>query len=678
MFLCNTSFRMKPLLCIFGVFTPFFFWAQEPAEPLERELESVAAANEDVKIDLVQLAEEFMTLRENPMKVNFATQEELSSIPGLNVFQINNLLQYRSRTGALYTPYELLQVKGFDRALIEQIVPYLSFTTHLEFPKVTLAQWWHYSRHEVVLRSGLTLEKRAGFKQEGGFNGPPGNHYLRYKGRYRDLFQWGFTTQQDPGEPFGAGQPLGVDFLSGHLAVRNFGRLRRFVLGDYQLEFGQGLALWTSLAFGKSAKAVGIKRFAGGVKPFSGSEENRFMRGAAFSYRVGQFDVSMFYSGNHIDAHLAADETSAISSLPTSGLHRTSTELADKDANLLRSLGGNVNYKGNGFSIGATVVQHQLNKSLVLKDELYRKYQLQGKQFANYAIDVNRLWRNFNLYGEFAVNEHGVPAFFAGLESNLADNFMFTLAGRKFSKGYSALYNAPFAETGKSGEGGVYLGVDWQIWKRLRLTAYADHYTFSWPRFRVNTPSRGSEYLMQFTHGLNRYTQYYLRYKIDVQQVNMPEGILPVLMPRRSQKLRIHFTYSPYSNWSLASRLEYAWFNTLVKAARGFMFFQDVGYTFSQFPFSLKGRIAIVESPDFDTRLYAYEHDVLYAFSIPAYYGQSMRFYLLGSCELSKGVRIQLRYSRTDFFDRMFISSGLQEIAGNRQSELKVMLKVRF
>ncbi len=658
---------------------------QEPIAPLEQELESIASGNEENALDLVQLAENLALLAEHPLEINFASQPELERLPMLNVFQVSNVLQYRKRTGPIYSPYELLQVKGFDRNLIERLLPYLDFNTQQTLPELKLAQIRKYSRHQVVLRSGIDLERRAGFREPNGFLGPAGNHYFRYTGRYRNFLQASFTAQQDPGEPLGPHQRLGVDFLSGHIALTYYGKLRTLVLGDYQVEFGQGLAFWTGLAFGKTAAAIGVKRYGRGIRPYSGAEENRFMRGAAATYRLGGFDLTAFFSHNRIDARVTEprdsitfDGVPAVSSLQNTGLHRTENELAGKDANTLQSFGGNLNYKGNGYSIGGSAVWHNLGLPLRSGNALYRKYYLQGGRFGTYSVDFNRLWRNFNVFGELAFNHLGKSAVSLGAESSLADNLLLSLLFRHFDKAYSTLYNAPFAENGQSGEQGLYIGVDWQVWGRMRIRAYADHYAFGWPRFRVNGPSEGRDYLVQWEHSLGSFVKYYIRCKSETQQVNQPEATLPFLMSRKRQNLRFHLAYAVGQGWDLASRAEYAWFDTPLEHQRGFLLFQDVRYTFPSESLSLSTRIALVESPDFDTRIYAYEHDVLYTFSIPAYYGQSMRFYILGSYTLNQHIRLQLRYARSDFFDRSTISSGLNEIEGDTQSEVKLMLRFKL
>jgi hypothetical protein len=76
--------------------------------------------------------------------------------------------------------------------------------------------------------------------------------------------------------------------------------------------------------------------------------------------------------------------------------------------------------------------------------------------------------------------------------------------------------------------------------------------------------------------------------------------------------------------------------------------------------------------------LYAYESDVLYAFSIPSYYYKGSRFYLLGRYSFGRSLDLWVRYSITHYSNKQVIGSGLDEIDGNNKSEIKLQLRYRF
>ena len=65
---------------------------------------------------------------------------------------------------------------------------------------------------------------------------------------------------------------------------------------------------------------------------------------------------------------------------------------------------------------------------------------------------------------------------------------------------------------------------------------------------------------------------------------------------------------------------------------------------------------------------YAYESDVLYAFSVPGYFYKGYRTYLTVKYDISKSLTVWLRYAQTTYSDRNVISEGsLDEIDGNKK-----------
>jgi len=112
--------------------------------------------------------------------------------------------------------------------------------------------------------------------------------------------------------------------------------------------------------------------------------------------------------------------------------------------------------------------------------------------------------------------------------------------------------------------------------------------------------------------------------------------------------------------------------------SRGLIFFQDLNFKSKHAPLSFSIRLALFDCPDFQSRIYAYERDVLYAFSIPAYQGIGSRYYLLMRWKISNALDLWLRYDRTSYLDREILGSGRDEILGNHKSQLKTQLRLRF
>ncbi|MBP7613927.1 MAG: helix-hairpin-helix domain-containing protein, partial [Paludibacter sp.] len=106
---------------------------------------------------------------------------------------------------------------------------------------------------------------------------------------------------------------------------------------------------------------------------------------------------------------------------------------------------------------------------------------------------------------------------------------------------------------------------------------------------------------------------------------------------------------------------------------------QDVTYAFEKIPLKFDLRYMMFDAADYENRFYTYEKDVLYAFSIPSFYGQGSRFYCNMRYELSDNFSLWFKFSQTIYADgRETIGTGLEMSKGNRRSDFRVMLKWNF
>ena len=75
--------------------------------------------------------------------------------------------------------------------------------------------------------------------------------------------------------------------------------------------------------------------------------------------------------------------------------------------------------------------------------------------------------------------------------------------------------------------------------------------------------------------------------------------------------------------------------------------YQDVQYSFSAVPLTLQVRLQGFDARHWNNRIYNYENDVLYGFSVPAVYGQGIRAYLNLRWQIIKQLGMYLRVSET-------------------------------
>lgn len=92
-------------------------------------------------------------------------------------------------------------------------------------------------------------------------------------------------------------------------------------------------------------------------------------------------------------------------------------------------------------------------------------------------------------------------------------------------------------------------------------------------------------------------------------------------------------------------------------------------------------RIMLFATDGFDSRIYSYEQDVLFNASVPALDGKGIRYYVNAHRTMKFGNRksgpradLYVRWAQTVYADKQTIGSGIDEINGNKKSEIKVQL----
>jgi hypothetical protein len=95
-------------------------------------------------------------------------------------------------------------------------------------------------------------------------------------------------------------------------------------------------------------------------------------------------------------------------------------------------------------------------------------------------------------------------------------------------------------------------------------------------------------------------------------------------------------------------------------------------------PYAVVLRLQYFETDSYDARVYAYENDVLYNYSIPAFYDKGFRYYLTCNFDMNKRISFWLRWAQTIYQDKDIIGSGPDAINGNKRSEIKLQARLIF
>ena len=115
-----------------------------------------------------------------------------------------------------------------------------------------------------------------------------------------------------------------------------------------------------------------------------------------------------------------------------------------------------------------------------------------------------------------------------------------------------------------------------------------------------------------------------------------------------------------------------------IKTELGYLIYQDFAFVPLRAKLSANLRISYFNTPSYNSRLYAYEDDILYNFSFGMYSGKGFRNYMNVKYKLLKNTDVWLRYSLFHYKNINVIGSGLDEINGNEKSEVKFQLRYQF
>lgn len=684
--------RIKILLLTGFLCLSLGLQAQQSNDPIIEYILEVIAENQSEDFDYTELVERLNFYRRNPLNLNKASRDELQELVFLNPLQISNLLDHIAVNGKLIDILELQSIDGFDLQTIRTLLNFSSINSPTGFENFNWANLKKEGRSDLIVRYGRILEEQAGFNipeetARSRYLGTPDRVFTRYRFNYLNNLQFSLNLDKDAGEQFWTtqGRSIGPDFVSASLYVKDVSRFKKIVLGDFSLQFGQGLTLWSGLSFGKGADLFSIAKQDLGLRPYTSINEFSFFRGFATQINFGRFDFTPFISFRRLDAGSslnAVTNLSEITSLQISGLHRTQNELANKNRISQLVLGGNLQYNYRKLSLGLTAYQSNYSENFAPGNAVYNQFEFTGRRLTNLGAHYNYTLNNIYLFGELAHSVNSGVAFINGAIASLTPQISALVFHRNYQKDYYSYFNQGISEGSLAfNERGFFGGLQYKSGRKYEFNVYTDLFKFPWLRFRVDAPSVGHELFSQFTYSPKRTTKFILRYRIEEKQQNVSGATTPIntLETIRRQNYRFEVQYALNKSFSLRNRAEVTQFKKeSTQNTYGLLLYQDVLYNPLSSKLSGNARIAYFNTEGFDTRIYAYENDVLYGFSIPGLQNKGIRFYLNGRYTLKRGVDFWLKYSFTHYTDLETIGSGLDQIDGNLRSEVKVQIRYQF
>ncbi len=620
---------------------------ENAVETMEMQVENLEDA-ENVSEDLLERMEDIRDGRRP--NLNDLSYEVAVSRLLLTDYQYYQLQLYIENYGPLYSIYEIPCIDGFT----EEKMRWLAERTVIlppPKPRPTFKEMMKSSKSELWFRYGQVVERQAGYdtSRTSHYDGSPPHLQFRYDFSIRQHFGFRIAGEKDAGEQFFRGkQKYGFDHYSGAVYARDIGLLKYAVVGDYRLNFGQGVVLGSSMMSGKGAGVTAMRRYSDGIRPVATTNEGQVFRGGALTIGNTHWSGSAFAG--------AITQTT------------------------LTAFGGALSYRRARFSIGVQAIGLGEYGDSASTGEKWRS--LLHPNRLNASVSYQAIVGKVLLFGEAALNEGGRPAVLQAALIPVAPVFQMATLLRYYATGYHSPMGSGFrTSSGDCGEFGAYLTGHLVVSRNVEADLYCDYYRLRWLSYLTDAPVQGMDAGVSLTCRLPGRNMLYARYQWRTKPKNESDDTyLHRLVEQCRHRLRLQWTSTPLP-----------WLNTKTEISmvlnkgpdgtkrwyKGILMYQDLALDFKRPQLSMHLRLAYFDTDRYDERLYAYENDVYYAFTIGSYYYQGMRAYLLLRYKI-QNFSVWFRISRTHYLNRSDISSGLTHIDKPHKTEVKIQGMYRF
>lgn len=269
-----------------------------------------------------------------PLDVRRASLQEFLALPLMTEYKAQQLISYRQDpTKSLDELSDLKAIEGWDEDFVAYLTPMLRLEdTHTESPSLERLLSDGQTRASV-----LFTRPWVGEDQEQKYIGSPERLDLRYlwqSGRHLSL---SLGASKDNYEPWRYARHRGFDSYHGHIALRDIGILKKFVVGQYRASWAEGLIL--AQGFRSRSLLYNVSEEFGQLKAHRGLSEYRLSQGFALELGLTRhLSVVALASCQGIDASLS-EEGDSFGAVVEGGRHRSEYDYRKRHSLVARHMG---------------------------------------------------------------------------------------------------------------------------------------------------------------------------------------------------------------------------------------------------------------------------------------------------------------------------------------------------
>jgi hypothetical protein len=619
------------ILLIVIIISQLQSFSQNVDSTLKVQMSILQTDNQTDNTTIEEMAQNIENLSHNPIDLNNAKLTDIEKLSMLSDFQISSLWHYLEKHRPILSIYELRAIMGFDSKDIETIKNYISCKPILKSKSEKVR-----NRMLVVEQYGESmLDDSVILNQK--YQGKPTKSLVKIQSDIGDHFHISTIAEKDQGEHFGK---QGFDYYSGNICIEKKYFIKKMILGDFTMHFGQGLVAWNVFTF---SNITDIRKRGKGLMPYNSVDENQFLRGVGVTLGNQHWDFSFIASSHFVDGTIDS-ATNTITSLLKTGYHRTISEIANKHSVLQNSFGGDITYRFSKGRLGFTHVTHLFNKAIKPADKAYNLYSFSGKQMSVSGVNYFLNLKHADLFGEAAINERFRRALLCGGEFALTGFLQFSMLFRDYHPGFYTFMNSGFSANAKTtNERGLYWALRAIIDTSSSITATVDLYQHPWIQYGLYDVSSGSVTSVMYQRSIVNNGKVLLQYKYYSKPTNDTSTSSQLKGVNQFQENRLKAAiYSQLGiEWRFVSQAVCAFSD--LKSSPSIYLSQDIDYYVNN-RLNLSLRYSVFDA-SYDSRISVYESDVRVG-SNATFYGEGDKFYLKGNYRLGKKLLFSAKYAR--------------------------------
>lgn len=654
----------------------------------------------DNDISKEELEDDLEDFYKNPLDLNFASTEDLEKLHILSEKQIIALQNHKKKYGLLLSIYELQIIPEFDLNTIYRLIPFVSIEESRKdlrnnsiLTEVTSIKNSHISfQYKGTFLTNEELEEWYKISTQTEMPAHLGSPYelvTKIRIKHPNGYDLGISAKKSLGEEFiwdDKSKRYGFNVYRIHFMVQDKGILKKLILGNYEVGYGQGLIISSGFFLSQGGETIKVIKTANlGIKPFISPKEIKFC-GVASTIQWNLWELTTYYSLVNLDKTLInknTDNEQIESQLYRTCNYESSSKIEKRNSLTEHVLGTTLlhNNKKINFEIGLnflfTIFDKQFwpksksdkttnnNKESKEEEDIDEetKNQFSGTQNLNSSLFYRYVWRNIHIFGEQAFSknlsketlqiQNPCPAFINGAVMSLHKTLDMTFVHRYYSPAYNCFYGNPLkGSSHPKNEHGLYTALRYNP---LFEWTFDTFYDFAYILEAITDQKPFvTNWMIRTNYEIYKLWTISLQYSQKTKDVRVTKEEsksydLP-FAEETIRKIRLKSIYFLSSKISLKNELHLNRYNKIDSITWGYGLIQDISYKIMHT--KLTTRIGWFNPKTWKNTIHCYEPNLLNVGRGTTQYTKRGLFFCFLICyKPTAEWRIELKYSHMQKFE---------------------------